>query len=82
MKRRGVLNITCLAEWDLSSLWHTRKRKHVLKLEEKRMLAQVGRETQQEYLLVIVLNSIETFLLLTRCIAFQDANTLQAIIFA
>lgn len=80
---RGVLNTTCLAEWDLSSpLWHPRKKKHVLKLEEKRKLAQTGRETQQELLLFIFFNSIETFLLSTRCIAFQDANKFQAITFA
>lgn len=58
MEGRGVLNTTCLAEWDLSSLWHSRKKKHVLKLEEKRKLAQAGRETQQELLLFIFLNSI------------------------
>lgn len=80
MKSRGVLSTICLAEWDLSSpLWHSRKKKHVLKLEEKRKLAQAGRETQQELLLFIFLNSIETFLLSTRCIAFQDANKFQAI---
>lgn len=45
-----MLNVAFLAEWDLRSpLWHSREKKpHVLKLEEKRKLAQAGRETQQE----------------------------------
>jgi len=42
----------------------------------------VGRETQQELLRFIFLNSIETFLLSSRCISFQDANKFQAITFA
>lgn len=57
MEGRGVLKTLCLAEWDLSSpLWHSRKKKHVLKLEEKRKLAQAGREAQQELSLFIFLN--------------------------
>jgi len=75
---------TSSAECNLSfpSCWHPRRQKHVLKLEEKRKLAQVGRETQQELLRFIFLNSIETFLLSSRCISFQDANKFQAITFA
>lgn len=82
MKSKGVLNTTCLAEQDLSSLWHSRKNKHVLKLEKRKVLAQAGRKTQQELLLFIFFNSIETLLLSTRCIYFQDANKFQAITFA
>lgn len=48
----------------------------------EKVLAQAGRKTQQELLLFILFNSIETLLLLTRCICFRDANKFQAITFA
>lgn len=49
---RGGLTTTTSTEWDLFAppRWHSRRKKHVLKLEEKRKLAQAWRETQQELL--------------------------------